>query len=84
MRSNPHLRGELHSRAKLTDHEVALLRSLLAERRALIAEQRGAGVSTGRIDRLLVRRRMSYAAIAGVFEVSKSLVRYIAQGKRRP
>ena len=76
--------GQDHWRAKLTDREVDVIRELLAERQALVATQRAAGAAQAVIDRMLLQAGLSYRCIAVKLEVSKSLVRFIDAGKRRP
>lgn len=69
--------GEAHHRAKLTDHDVDLMRDLLDERRALITRCRAAGDGQGAIERALRDSGLSFASIAFKFEVSKSYVRAV-------
>lgn len=76
--------GQDHWRAKLTDREVEVIRELLAERQALVAALRAAGAVQSAIDRALLAGGLSYRCIAVKLEVSKSLVRFIDAGKRRP
>ena len=75
--------GQDHWRAKLTDHDVELIRQLLAERGRLVRTLQEAGTTSGRIDRRLQAVGLSYAAIALKFEVSKSYVRDIANERVR-
>lgn len=75
--------GQDHWRAKLTDHEVELIRSLLAERVALVARLRTDGAGQGVVEREVRRAGLSYTAIAVKFEVSKSTVRDIVVDRRR-
>lgn len=75
--------GQDHWRAKLTDHEVDLVRALLAERAALISRLQRSGARLTLINRSLKTRRLSYAAIAKTFEVSKTHVRSIAADRVR-
>lgn len=75
--------GEDHWRAKLTDHEVELIKQLLTERAALVESLRGDHVGCGSVNRCLHARRLSYAAIANMFEASKSYVRDVDTGRVR-
>lgn len=75
--------GQDHWRAKLTDHEVELIRMLLAERAALMRTLLAIGTTTGRTGRRLQAEGLSYASIAEKFEVSKSTIRDIATDRRR-
>lgn len=59
---------EQHHLAKLTDHEVELIRLLLLERRMLVALLRGSGVDQVAIDRQVREASLSYAAIGRKFE----------------
>lgn len=75
--------GEDHHRAKLTDHDVDLIRQLLADRRRLVLEHRAAGSRPGAVDRKVNSAGLSYALIAAKFEITKSHVRWLAIGGRR-
>jgi hypothetical protein len=75
--------GEGHGRAKLTDHDVELVQDLLACRDMLVDEYAKQGLSRGHIHRVLNERQLSYAWIADKFEVSKSLIKAIYDGKVR-
>ena len=75
--------GEGHGRAKLTDHDVELVVGLLGARDELIAQCRAAGMTRPAIDRTLTKAQLAYRHIAEKFEVSKSLVRHIANGDVR-
>jgi hypothetical protein len=75
--------GEHHGRAKLTDHDVELIVSLLECREMLITEYLKVGLTRREIERSLHVAQMSYAGIAGKFEISKSHVRNIALGAQR-
>jgi hypothetical protein len=75
--------GQNHGRAKLTDHDVDLVRELLDDRKRLIRELRCQGVKPGVIDNVLTQSGMSFRCIALKFEVSKSLVRAIGAGRVR-
>lgn len=75
--------GETHWRAKLTDHDVELIRMLLLERRMLIALHRGQGAGQGAIEKVLRQSGLSFSAIAVKFEIGKSTVRDIAVQRRR-
>lgn len=75
--------GENHWRAKLTDHEVDLIRGQLAERTALIEDCRRRGMAQGAVDRALRTAGLSYGRIALRFEISKATVRDLQVGRRR-
>lgn len=66
--------GEGHGRAVLTDHEVELMLSLLAERDALLKACHAAGMVRGAIEKELNRARLSYRMIAKAMEVSPATV----------
>ncbi len=75
--------GEDHPRAKLTDHDVDLIRDALDERDAFVAVLVGLGYR-----RLVIRRALSWLemdvrGIARRFEVSRSLIQDIYVGRRR-
>ncbi len=72
--------GEGHGRAKLTDHDVELIQSLLEAREVLIAEYTKVGLARGFVHRVLNEKQLSYAWIAEKFEVSKSLIKRIDNG----
>lgn len=75
--------GEGHGRAKLSDHDVELIQSLLACRDLLIEEYMKVGLAWGHIARVLAEKQLSYGGIAEKFEISKSHVRHIANGTLR-
>lgn len=75
--------GQDHWRAKLTDHEVELIRMLLAERAALVAGLTAGGIAPGGIARRLKVDGLSYREIALKFEVSKSYVRDLSKDRAR-
>ena len=75
--------GEAHHRAKITDHEVELMRELLAERRALIERMQAAGVGLAVIRQHLMAARLGYGSIAVKFEMSKSYVRAVDADRLR-
>lgn len=75
--------GEMHWRAKLTNHDVELIRLLLVERRLLIAMRRGLGDGQGAIEKALRESGLSFRGIGLKFDVSKSHVRAMAYGLRR-
>ena len=75
--------GQDHWRAKLTDHDVDLIRGLLAQRRAFVAEQLRAGSTQGGINIAMMAAGLSYRSIARKLECSESLVRAIAREKVR-
>lgn len=75
--------GESHGRAKLTDHDVELVVGLLDCREGLMREYLKVGLSRREIERVLHTAQLSYAGIAEKFEVSKSLVKAIADGRVR-
>ncbi len=75
--------GESHGRAKLTDHDVELIQSLLEARDLLLVEYTKVGLARGFVHRVLNEKQLSYAWIAEKFEVSKSLIKGIHDGKVR-
>ena len=75
--------GEGHGRAKLTDEDVELIQSLLECRDMLIAEYQKVGLTRGHICNVLTEKQLSYRHIAEKFEVSKSLIKAICDGKVR-
>lgn len=72
--------GEDHGRAKLSNHEIDLMQSLIECREALIEEYTKVGLPWGQITRELKKAQLSYGGIAWKFEVSKSHVRCVASG----
>lgn len=75
--------GQDHWRAKFTDREVELIRLLTGERDALVQALQAAGVGAAEINSRLCAAGLSYAAIAGKFEISKTHVRNIANDRVR-
>lgn len=75
--------GETHGRAKLSNHDVELMLSLLDCRALLLAEYRKVGLSRRELEMALHSAQLSYSGIAAKFEVSKSQVRWIAIGSQR-
>ena len=75
--------GESHPRAVLTDHDVGLVRALLAERDALLAECRAVRMSAFAIQRTLTKQRLSLRLIAEAMEVSKSQIYRISHDLQR-
>ena len=75
--------GEGHGRAKLTDHDVELIQSLIECRDALIREYALIGLTRAQVCRTLAEKQLSYRGIAEKFEISKSHVRHIANGTYR-
>ena len=63
--------GETHGRAKLSDHDVELMLSLLECRALLLAEYQKAGLSRRAVEQALHVAQLSYSGIAAKFEVSK-------------
>ncbi len=66
--------GEKHHKAVLTNHEVELLRDMLDERDACVRDWEALGYTKQVIHDLLRRHRLSLAALAQTFEVSRSCV----------
>ena len=75
--------GEDHPLAKLTDHEVELLRGMLDEREAFIARLRAAGYGEWQINLGAAWVGLDYRGIARCFEVSAGYVHDIATCRRR-
>lgn len=75
--------GETHHRAKLTDHDIDLIVSLLDARNDAIEVGLAAGMSRSVLDAHLAALQLSYRWIASKFEISKSHVRWIAIGLQR-
>lgn len=75
--------GEGHGRAKLTDHDIELIQSLLECREMLIVEYMKVGLTRGEVCRALHTAQLSYKGIADKFEINKSHVRHIANGTLR-
>ena len=75
--------GQAHGRAKLTDHDVELILSLLEARDVLIDEYRKVGLGKRQIEKALHTAQLSYSGIAEKFEISKSHIRWIALGLQR-
>lgn len=75
--------GETHGRAKLTDHDVELIQSLIECRDMLIEEYTKVGLPWSQIKQVLCDKQLSYIGIARKFEISKSHVRHIANGTTR-
>lgn len=78
-----HRMGESHGRAKLTDDDVRLIVDLLDAREVLIREYQLVGLARSEIERALAKTQLSYSGIAGKFEISKSHIKAIADGKVR-
>lgn len=74
--------GQDHWRAKLTDHEVDLIRMVLRDRRALVTKLRSAGVTTD-FGRALGEAGLSFRRIGLKFDVSESLIRAIDSDRVR-
>ena len=75
--------GETHHNAGLSDHEVGLLLLLLDERENLIETLDAEGAVQHEIDAKLAATGLSYRRLAEKFEVSKSTVQHINQGRQR-
>lgn len=75
--------GESHPRAVLSDHEVDLLLTLLAERDALMRRLRGEGANHGRIKDELIAAGLSMGCLAVKLEVHRQTIVKIARGERR-
>lgn len=75
--------GEGHGRAKLSDHDIDLIQSLLECRDALIEEYQKVGLPLRQIHWTLRRAQLGYGGIASKFECSKRLIRDIHSGKVR-
>lgn len=75
--------GEGHGRAKLSDHDVELMLSLLECRQMLIDEYLKVGLTRREIERALHTAQLSFSGIGWKFEVGKSQVRRIWIGVQR-
>lgn len=75
--------GETHHRAKLSDHDIDLICSLLDARNDAIETALAAGMSQSCLAAHLSALQLSYRWIAAKFEISKSHVRWIAIGSQR-
>lgn len=75
--------GEDHGRAKLSNHDIDLIQSLLECRDALIEEYQKVGLPLTQIHVVLRKAQLGYGGIAWKFECSKRLVRDIHSGKVR-
>lgn len=75
--------GENHWRATITDHEISLIRQLLAERSKVIDACNRAGIPAAVLNVVLRKKGLSFRCIAIRFEVGKSTIRDIAIERRR-
>lgn len=75
--------GEQHHRAKLSDHDIELILSLIEARDALVREYTAVGLGRRQIQDVLTRAQLSERWIAEKFEVSRRTVRDIRGGRIR-
>ncbi|CAM5183786.1 hypothetical protein CDEF62S_04672 [Castellaniella defragrans] len=75
--------GEGHPRATISDHDVALIFTLLDERAAALEQWKASGLDAWQIDNALALTGLSYRLIADRFDIDKSTVFKIASGARR-
>ena len=78
-----HRMGEGHGLAKLSDRDVELIVSLLEIRADLTRSSLESGMSPSQVDRLLCDRQLSYRWIGWKFDVNKTCVKKIADGRIR-
>lgn len=75
--------GESHHNAKLTDHDVDLIREFLDERERFTKEMTAAGYGQEQIRHAVAWQKLDIRSIAAKFEVAPSTVQSIHTCQRR-
>jgi hypothetical protein len=75
--------GEGHNMAKLSDHDVELIWSLLDERERITKSLTEYGLAQREIDNALSGAQLSFSGIGEKFEVTKWCIWRISMGLRR-